>query len=148
MKHLLLILTLLLGSFSAMPAMAQKGNKNYAQRSVHMSHILCLDDAIAARFSPLYEKYRKEMNDARQKYKKIKPQKNKDGKPQRLTEEQVKKNIETSFALSQSILDIRKKYYKEFLKILPPRQIERLYELEKKDGEQLRKMVQKNKKKK
>lgn len=148
MKHFLLILTLLIASLGTTPAIAQKYHKGPEQRAAHMSQILGLDDATSVRFSALYEQYRQEMRATHQKYRRIKPAKKKDGGPVRLTDEQVKKNIETSFALSQSILDIRKKYYREFLKIITPRQIERLYELEKKDGERLREMAKKHKHKK
>lgn len=148
MKHLLIILSLFIASFCTMPAMAQKAGKGSEQRVAHMVQILALDDATSASFTPLYSKYRQEMQAARQKHKRIKPTKKKGGGTTPLTDEQVRKNIETSFALSQSILDIRKKYYKEFLKILSPRQIDRLYNLEKKDGEKLREMAKKHKKKK
>lgn len=145
MKHILLLFTVFIATFAASPAMAQKNGKGSQQRIAHMAQILQLDDATAATFYSVYGHYRQEMKAARQKYHRIKPPKNQDGTPSRLTDEQVKRNIENSFDLSQSILDIRKKYYKEFQKILSPRQIERLYELEKKDGERLREMAKKTK---
>lgn len=148
MKHLLIILSLFIASFCTMPAMAQKAGKGSDQRTAHMVQILALDDATSARFTPLYNQYRQEMQATRQKHKRIKPTKQKGGPTHPLTDEQVRKNIEISFALSQSILDVRKKYYKEFLKILSPRQIERLYDLEKKDGEKLRELAKKHNKKK
>lgn len=147
MKHLLIILSLFIASLTTVPAMAQKAGKSSDQRTAHMVQILALDDVTSASFTPLYSKYRQEMQATRQKHQRIKPTKQKGGPTHPLTDEQVRKNIETSFALSQSILDIRKKYYKEFLKILSPRQIERLYDLEKKDGEKLREMAKKHKKK-
>lgn len=146
MKHLILVLSFLFAAFAATPAMAQEKTKAPAQRAAHISQILCLDDATAAQFCTLYAQYSQEMRAARQKYARTKPQKSKDGGSTPLTDEQVKANIEKSLALSQAILDIRKKYYTEFLKILTPRQIERLYELEKKDGEKLREMAKKEKK--
>lgn len=148
MKHLLLILTIIFGSLCTLPAMAQKAGKSNEQRALHMSQILGLNDQTSSKFTVVYEQYRQEMQTARQKHPRIKAEKGKNGEGKaRLTDEQVKKNIENSFALSQSILDIRKKYYKEFLKILTPRQIERMYELEKKDGEKLREMAKKHRKK-
>lgn len=148
MKHLLIILSLFIGTLCSMPAMAQKEGKGHEQRALHLSQILGLDGDTSARFTVLYQQYRQDMQAARQKHKRIKPEKKKKGGGKsQLTDEQVKKNIENSFALSQSILDIRIKYYKEYLKILSPHKIERLYELEKKDGEKLREMAKKNKKK-
>lgn len=147
MKHLLIVFTLFIASLCTVPAMAQKEGKNHEQRAHHMTQILGLGDDASARFTVIYQQYCKEMQTARQKHARINPGKKKNGEGKsQLTDEQVKKNIENSFALSQSILDIRRKYYKEYLKILSPRQIERLYELEKKDGEKLREMAKKNKK--
>lgn len=145
MKHIFLFLSLILVSVCTM---AQKNEKNYEHRSEHISQILGLDDTTTAHFNAVYEKYRQEMRNARQTYAKVRGQKTKGQAPVRLTDEQVRKNIENSFALSQNILDIRKKYYKEYLKILTPRQIERLYDLEKKNGEHVREMVQKRQKRK
>lgn len=149
MKRLIIIATLLASILSISPAMAQKDEaKRFEHKAEQMSQILQLDDATTARFQAIYDQYRQEMREARHAHARIRPQKSKGAPPARLTDEQVKKNIENSFALSQSILDIRKKYYKEYLKILTPRQIERLYELEKKDGEHIREMIQKRMKKK
>lgn len=148
MKHLLIIATLLVTAIGITPAMAQKDEaKRFEHKAEHMSQILRLDDATATRFQTIYNQYRQEMRTARQTHARIRPLKNKGEAPARLTDEQVKKNIENSFALSQSILDIRKKYYKEYLKILTPRQIERLYDLEKKNGEHIREMAKKPRKK-
>lgn len=148
MKHLLIIATLLVTAMGITPAMAQKGDtKLFEHKAEHMSQVLQLDDATATRFQAIYNQYRQEMRTARQNYTRIRPPKSKDKPMGRLTDEQVKKNIENSFALSQSILDIRKKYYKEYLKILTPRQIERLYDLEKKNGERIREMAKKHRRK-
>lgn len=148
MRHLLLTLMLLLAVPFAHPTFAQqqgKGNPQNAAakaetRSQHMAAILGLNDANTKRFVDLYAKYSTEVHAAQQKYRKIKPAKS--GAP--LTDQQVKTNIENQFALSQSILDIRKKYYHEYVKFLTPRQIERLYELEKKGAEHLRDMARKH----
>lgn len=143
MRHLILILSLLLVSAGSM---AQKPEKDFEHRAEHISQVLGLDDATSTRFNTVYNQYRQEMRAARQSHARIRPQKSKGQAPTRLTDEQVRKNIENSFALSQSILDIRKKYYKEYLKFLTPRQIERLYELEKKNGEHVREMAKKRQK--
>lgn len=148
MKHLILILSFLFAAFAATPAMAQGKPKDPAQRAAHISQILCLDDATAMQFSTLYAQYSQEMRAARQKYARTKPQKSKGDARTQLTDDEIKANIEKSFALSQAIIDIRRKYYAEYLKILTPRQIERLFELEKKDGERLREMAKKEKEKK
>lgn len=147
MRHLLLTLMLLLAVPFASPAFAQKPGKGPAaaakaeDRSQHMAAILALNDANTKRFVDLYAKYTAEIRAAQQKYRKIKPTKG--GAP--LTDQQVKTNTENQFALSQTILDIRKKYYHEYVKFLTARQIDRLYELEKKGAEHLREMARKRK---
>lgn len=147
MKHILLTLMLLLAVPFASPAFAQqqgKGKNPAAKadaRSQHMAAILGLNDANTKRFVDLYAKYSAEVHAAQQKYRKIRPQKGQGAAP--LNDQQVKTNLENQFALSQAILDIRKKYYHEYVKFLTPRQIEHLYELEKKGAEHLREMARK-----
>lgn len=145
MKHILLALMLLFAVPFTSPAFAQNPGKGNAakteERSHHMAAILGLNDANAKRFVDLYTKYTAEVRAAHQKYRKIKPTKG--GAP--LTDQQVKTNTENQFTLSQAILDIRKKYYHEYVKFLTARQIDTLYELEKKGGEHLREMARKRK---
>lgn len=144
MKNLFLSLAFFCALLCSMPAFAQQKGAGKQQktemRSAHMASILGLNDANTARFKTLYAKSTDEIRAARQKYSHIRPKKG-----EHLTDQQVKTNLERQFALSQSILDIRKKYYAEYTKFLTPRQIERLYELEKKNGEKLREMAGKRK---
>lgn len=140
MKNLLLSLAFFCALLCSMPAFAQQKGAGKQQktemRSAHMASILGLNDANTTRFRTLYTKSTDEIRAAQQKYSRIRP-----NKGERLTDQQVKTNLERQFALSQSILDIRKKYYAEYSKFLTPRQIERLYELEKKNAEKLREMA-------
>lgn len=142
MKNLLLSLAFFCALICSVPSFAQQKGTGKQQktemRTAHIATILGLNDANAARFTTLYNRCSNEMHAAQKKYARTHPQKG-----QRLTDQQVKANIEKQFGLTQSILDIRKKYYAEFSKFLAPRQIERLYELEKKNGEKLREMAAK-----
>lgn len=148
MKHILFALTLLLASLASTTAYAATNDKNNAQkveaRSASMAQILGLNAANTQRFTNLYAKYNAEVRAAQQQYAKIKPKKNQDAQLVPLTEEQIKVNLENQFGLSQSILNLRKKYYREYIKFMTPSQIERLYELEKKDAEHLHKLAGKN----
>ena len=47
------------------------------------------------------------------------------------TDAEVEKAIKDRFAQSRKLLDIREKYYNEFRKILSPKQIMKIYQLEK-----------------
>lgn len=92
---------------------------------------LGLDDATAAKFTDVYKKYMKEMNEARKLddglgKPKAKPEEGQ--APQRPTDEQVEKMIKARFAQSRKLLDIREKYYDEFRKFLSPKQIQRIYD--------------------
>lgn len=64
-----------------------------------------------------------------------------------LTESQTDSLIKSRFDHSQKLLDIRKKYYKEYRKFLSPKQIERVYELEGKTMKNLSKRAYKRKRK-
>lgn len=46
-------------------------------------------------------------------------------------EEQIGQNIQKRFEMSQKILDIRQKYYKEYSKFMTQKQIQRVYKIEK-----------------
>lgn len=142
MKNLLLSLAFFCAFLCSVPSFAQQKGAGKQQksemRSAHMATILDLNDANTTRFKTLYAKSTDEIRAARQKYSRIHAKKG-----ERLTDQQVKTNLDRQFALSQSILDIRKKYYAEYCKFLTPRQIDRLYELEKKNAEKLREMAAK-----
>ena len=48
-----------------------------------------------------------------------------------MTDAEVEKNIKERFAHSRKLLDIREKYYDVYRSFLSPKQIQRVYELEK-----------------
>ena len=84
---------------------------------------LMLDDATAAKFTPIYLQYLKELRESRiSSSRKSKPIP---------TDAEVEKAIKDRFAQSRKMLDIREKYYDEFRKILSPKQIMKIYQLEK-----------------
>lgn len=148
MKHILFALALIFAALTCAPACADTCDKTAPQkveaRSASIAQILGLNAANTQRFTALYAKYNAEVCAAQQQYAKIKCKKNKDGKPIPLTEEQIKTNLENQFGLSQSILNLRRKYYREYIKFMSPSQIDRLYELEKKDADHLHKLATKN----
>lgn len=122
----------------------QQGKKELREeeRPHHLVEVMQLTYNDARHFTELYVLYSKEMRDARKKYARIRARKV-DGKSVKLTEDQVRQNLELQFALSQAVLDIRQKYHQEYLKFLAPSKIELLYNLEKKSAEKLREMVEK-----
>ena len=116
----------------------EKDNKEKKQRPTpeqmmqmqtnQMVKALMLDDATAAKFTPIYEKYLKELRDCRMmnrepRVKKETAQgteaKTAKGTPRPvMTDAEIAKMLKGQFAQSRKMLDIREKYYNEFSKIL------------------------------
>ena len=106
---------------------------------------LMLDDATAAKFVPVYEKYLTELRDCR-----LMNRQSKTGTAavdstagrapkQALTDAEVEKMLKNRFAQSRKMLDVREKYYGEFSKILSQKQILKIYQQEKSNMHQFRK---------
>lgn len=127
-------------------ANAQEQNKrlnHLRQQTNGLVSILQLDDKGAAKFTEVYERYKKEMMAVtREGRPERKPQadnqaqkgERKNGqvrkeRPQ-LTDAEIEKRILENFTRSRKILDIRERYYKEFRTFLTPRQIEKMYSME------------------
>ena len=95
---------------------------------------LALDDATTAKFTPVYTQYLKDLRECRaEAWKQMKQDKAEAGKQpgakkEMLTDAEVEQRIKDRFAHSRKMLDIREKYYKEFKKILTPRQLQKIYD--------------------
>ncbi len=95
-----------------------------------MVNALMLDDATTAKFKPAYEKYLNELGEARAMNKPVqKPAKDAVCTP--LTDAQIQQIIEKDFAQKRKMLDVREKYYKEFKKYLTPKQLLKVFNMEK-----------------
>lgn len=118
-----------------------------------MIKTLMLDDATAAKFTPVYEKYLKEQHECRMMGHPFKARKGtdkaadkgteatspeKEQKPT-LTDAEIAQMLKGQFAQSRKMLDVREKYYNEFSKILSQKQIMRLYQQEKSNANKFRK---------
>lgn len=140
---------MLLGSQMSLSAQ-NKENKERKQRptqeqmtqmqTTQIVKTLMLDDAAAAKFTPIYEKYLKEMRECRMMNRK--PRMNKDtkgteanakkqGTKPAMTDAEIATMLKNQFTQSRKMLDIREKYYYEFSKILSQKQIMKLYQQEK-----------------
>ena len=88
---------------------------------------LGLDDKTAAKFTDVYKKYMKEMNDLRMEYMpKVKAgEVSMSSMP---TDAEVDKMMRNRFKQSRETLDIREKYYDEFRKFLSPKQVQKIYD--------------------
>ena len=85
----------------------------------HIAHELAFDDATTQQFIETYCAYQQEVWALGPR-----PQ-NEPG-----NDEETEQAIRERFERSQAILDLREKYYEEYSKFLAPRQIQRVYELE------------------
>lgn len=95
---------------------------------------LMLDDATTRKFVPVYQNYLKDLHAVAA------------GRPvkvgkegcKNMTDEEIMKMIEYRFDMSQKILDLRKKYFGEFKKLLTPRQIMKVYGAERRSMERMK----------
>lgn len=94
-------------------------------QAAHIAKDLALDDKIYDRFITTYVNYKKEMWATAPKRPKKRPEASD-------SENQAAANMQRRFEQSQKVLDIRSKYYKEFSKFLSQKQIELMYDKERK----------------
>ena len=99
----------------------------------HIARQLALDDATSQNFIETFGAYQKEVWALR-------PQGKQHGKKNsEMTDAEVEKSIKDQFDHSQKILTLRQEYYKKYSKFLTPKQIQRVYELEKQSMNRLSK---------
>lgn len=99
----------------------------------HIARQLALDDATSQKFIETFSAYQKEVWALR-------PQGKQHGKKKsEMTDAEVEKSIKDQFDHSQKILTLRQNYYKKYSKFLTPKQIQRVYELEKQSMNRLSK---------
>ncbi len=145
---------LLMGS--QMTLMAQENDKVRKQRPTpeqvmqmqtdQMIKVLMLDDDTAAKFTPVYQNYLKELNECRMMNRK--PRAPKEGvekqnvqkqPKQPMTDDEIAKMLKAQFEQSRKMLDIREKYYNELSNILTQKQIMKIYQQEKNNANKFKK---------
>lgn len=123
--------------------------EQFAERQARsIASTLAFDDATTTRFVETFCNYRKELIALKGKDKKQpkaeaapqaqgeKPEARKPRMEKKVrTEAETKEMLEGRFEMNQKMLDLRKKYYKEYSKFLSQKQIERVYDLEKKQAD-------------
>ena len=88
----------------------------------HIAHELAFSDAVSGKFVATYCNYKKDIWALGPR---LRP--NRRG---RASEQDNEERIKQRFAMSEKILNIRQKYYKEYSKFLTQAQIEKVYEQE------------------
>lgn len=91
------------------------------KQAQHIAKDLALDDETTTKFINTYTQCQKEIWALGPR-----PRRNANS-----NEEQTEQDIKKRFEISEKILDIRKKYYKEYSKFLTQTQIQRVYKMEK-----------------
>lgn len=134
-KILLIVFSLLLAvSASAQqPAARQDGKAHIEQQVRQYTAAFSLNEQQTQQFGSLYKAYSKKMKAIHQLYRSERPAEGTEP-----TDEQIEQRILDNFAQSRAILDVREQYYKEFRKILTPKQINRIFEDEKARRAQIR----------
>ena len=99
----------------------------------HISRQLALDEATCQKFIETFCAYQKEVWALRPQGKGARQNR------QEMTDAEVDKAIKEQFEQSQKILTLRQEYYKKYSKFLTPKQIQRVYELEKQSMDRLSK---------
>ena len=156
-KFLMVLVAIFMGSQVTLFAQEKKGarperkqlNKEQMQE-MQCSQIikgLALDDATAAKFTPVYKQYMEEMQATRnmgaRRNAANRTAADKQTPKPVPTDAEVEQAIKARFAQSRKMLDIREKYYNEFRKFLSPKQIQKMYNLEKHNGDKFRKEMRK-----
>jgi hypothetical protein len=97
----------------------------------HIAHDLALDDQTTQKFIEAYQDYQKEVWALGPRLSRRQQQAE--------TEAEAEQAIKQRMERSQKILDLREKYYQRYSQFLTQRQIERVYELERRDMQRLSK---------
>lgn len=138
-KRLRLLVVFLL--MSATVALAQQpqrqGDKrpDYSvvveKRYEFIVHELALDDTKAQQLKPIYMEYCHAFGKLFKRTKRMKP------RDQR-TDAEIEADIKDDFKRAKNMVSLREKYYAQFRTILTPRQIEKIYDIEREEQHQFR----------
>lgn len=129
LKSFLIIIAISLCSIQANAQNSERQKLSREQmiekQAENIAQDLALDDKTNKKFIETYTKYKKELWA-------ISPKRDKKNKKISETEEEAAQHMRQRFELSQKRLNIRDKYYKEFSKFMTQKQIELMYDKERK----------------
>jgi Spy/CpxP family protein refolding chaperone len=132
MKTFLFILTIVLVAMAASPAQAQKRPNQDRANGAQIEAIkvglitkrLELSPDQSKQFWPVYDAYTKDIQLVRRDLRQLKR------RGLTLTDDELKKEMEKMFDLMEKEVDTQRKYHREFLKVVSPRQVAELYKAE------------------
>ena len=129
MKHHFFNCAIILFLLVAPTSMAQNARALERIHSMKIGFItdrLQLSPAQAEHFWPIYNDYEADLKDMRMKFRK-----ENNLSSRNLTDEEARRHLEDNLELQEAMIDLRKKYKNEFLKVLSPTQLVDLYNAEK-----------------
>lgn len=125
MLFLAVVMAALCGTANAQKSEKQRMSREQLAEAQarHIARQLAFDDKTTAKFVDTYTRCQKEIWT-------LAPR-NKDRRGTAKTDAETEKAMKERFERSQKLLDIREKYYEEYGKFLTPKQIQRVYAIEK-----------------
>lgn len=115
-------------------------NRINEKRCEYIAHELNLDENKEKAFKPIYMEYCRKIGEL------FKPDPNRVRKPRdQRTDAEVEQDIKADFARAKRIVEIRECYYVKFRKILSPKQIEKIYAIEKQEQQRMHQRHHQNK---
>jgi hypothetical protein len=135
MKKIMKAMMLVVALITCMGAQAQQqsaakntqtNREDFARKqALNIADQLAFDDKTTDKFVTTYSQYCKEVATLRP------TRQPKRDRTEALSDEEVEQKIKNRFDRSRKLLDIQEKYYNEYSKFLTPKQIDRVYQLEK-----------------
>ena len=134
----MIVLCLTLGMTTMMAQNKNEGHRDRNEtpeqrinkQAMRMVDALSLDDKTGERFITTYKTFKNDIFEVMKKYPRPERTPKAEGEKSRKTDAEIEKEIKDQFAMSREILDVRERYYNEFRKFLNPRQIKKMYGME------------------
>lgn len=145
MRHfiLLFILAFSLGAYACGPGMQNQGKPSFQQivekRYEVIVHELNLDDHKAKAVKPIYLEYCRKCGEI---FKPKGPKKSRD----QFSEAEMETMIKDNFKKSREILNLRETYYNKLRKYLTPKQLVKIYDIERREQRMIRQHHEKQRK--
>jgi len=124
-KITILLLSAVLLSVSTVTFAASKLEKRHAYTLKNLK----LDKKTEAAFSPILMQYLKDKKEAGKKYDDLKDKYKAAEKAGTLTDNQATQLLEAKFECDAAELEVKKRYYPEFLKVLKPKKVYYAFDL-------------------
>lgn len=123
-RSLLLFILAVLISTTAF-AQSKKGERIHALKVSFITNKLKLSSAQAEQFWPIYNKYEQDVRTTRKEYLALGKSRNK-----RMTDAEARQYVENNLDFQEAVIDLKRRYKGQFLKIISAQQVADLYTAE------------------